>query len=81
MTAFFRILCALLAFLTCAPRHALAYSVKDMKEMEAKVKGLVAKNMPSVVALIGDKVPGSGSGVIVKEDGLILTAGHVTYGN
>ena len=81
MTASFRILCALLAFLTCAQRHARAYSVQEMKEMEVKVKGLVSKNMPAVVALIGDKVPGSGSGVIVKEDGLILTAGHVTYGN
>lgn len=59
MTASFRILCALLAFLTCAQRHALAYSVKEMKEMEVKVKGLVSKNMPAVVALIGDKVPGS----------------------
>ncbi len=81
MTALSRIFVALLTLVVCASREALAFSVKEMKEIEVKVKALVVKNMPSVVALIGDKVPGSGSGVIVKEDGLILTAGHVTSGN
>ena len=81
MNAPFRLLCALLAFMTCSARPALAFTVAQMKEMEAKVQALVVKNMPSVVALIGEKVPGSGSGVIVNAEGLILTAGHVTYGN
>jgi len=46
-----------------------------------KVKRVVATNMPAVVSLIGEKVPGAGSGVVVSADGLILTAGHVTHGN
>ncbi len=49
--------------------------------MEAKVKKIYSKNLPAVVALVGTKVPGSGSGVIVNEEGLILTAAHVTHGN
>ena len=58
-----------------------AFTVQQMKEMEAKVKNLVTKNTPSVVSLIGEKKPGAGSGVIVSADGLILTAAHVTQGN
>ena len=81
MTAILRLLCALAAFVSWIVQPAHAFTVAQMKEMEAKVKALVMKNMPSVVALIGEKVPGSGSGVIIREDGLILTAGHVTYGN
>ncbi len=81
MTASLRILCALVAFTFCTVPAAPAFTVGQMKEMEAKVKRVVAANMPSVVALIGEKVPGSGSGVIVSADGLILTAAHVTYGN
>ena len=81
MTAILRLLCALAAFVSWIVQPVHAFTVAQMKEMEAKVKALVMKNMPSVVALIGEKVPGSGSGVIIREDGLILTAGHVTYGN
>ena len=81
MTATLRLLFALAAFVSWIVQPAHAFTVAQMKEMEAKVKALVMKNMPSVVALIGEKVPGSGSGVIIREDGLILTAGHVTYGN
>lgn len=58
-----------------------AYTVEQMKEMEAKVKALVEKNTPSVVSLIGEKSPGAGSGTIISADGLILTAAHVTKGN
>ncbi len=58
-----------------------AYTVEQMKEMEARVKALVEKNTPSVVSLIGEKSPGAGSGTIVTADGLILTAAHVTKGN
>jgi len=81
MTSFLRSLCALVAFAICTARPTLAFTVSELKEMEAKVQALVVKNTPSVVALIGEKVHGSGSGVIVSPDGLILTAGHVTYGN
>ena len=81
MTASLRILCALFAFTFCAVRPARAFTVDQMKGMETKVKKLVAVNMPAVVALIGEKVPGAGSGVVVSADGIILTAGHVTHGN
>lgn len=78
MTTLPRLFAALLIFIT-APLHA--YTVQEMKDIESKVKVLVAKNTPAVVSLIGEKTSGSGSGVIVNEDGLILTAGHVTRGN
>ena len=61
------------------PLHA--YTVAEMKQMEGKVEQLVAKNTPAVVSLLGETIPGAGSGTIVSADGLILTAGHVTRGN
>ena len=81
MTAILRFLCALAALLFSIALPADAYTVQQMKEMEVKVKKVVAANMPAVVSLMGDKVPGAGSGVVVNAEGLILTAGHVTYGN
>ena len=58
-----------------------AFTVQQMKEMEAKVKTVVARNTPSVVSLMGEMRPGAGSGTIISADGLILTAAHVTRGN
>ena len=58
-----------------------AYTVAEMKEMEAKVKSVVTKDTPAVVSLMGKTVPGAGSGTIVSADGIILTAAHVTQGN
>ena len=81
MTASLRILCALLAFTFSIALPTQAFTVSQLKEMEVKVKKLVTVNTPAVVSLIGEKVPGAGSGVVVTEDGLILTAGHVTVGN
>ena len=50
-------------------------SVADLKAIERHVKALAAKVSPSVVAVqIGS---GSGSGVVISADGLVLTAGHV----
>lgn len=59
--------------------HA-ADTVKEMRDREAKVKAIVQRVMPCVVAVVSadDDKPGSGSGVIVSKDGLILTAAHVT---
>jgi serine protease Do len=50
-------------------------SVADLRLMEQKVKELVHRVTPAVVDVqIGN---GSGSGVIISADGLVLTAGHV----
>jgi serine protease Do len=75
MTKLVRFLIAI-AF-ALAPLHAL--TVQEMKEMEAKVKAVVEKKTPAVVSLFAGR--GTGSGVVVSADGLILTAAHVTQGN
>jgi serine protease Do len=50
-------------------------SVADLRTMERHVKALVARVSPAVVAVeVGN---GSGSGVVISADGLVLTAGHV----
>lgn len=76
-----RLLFAFLVLTVSLASPLRAYTLGQMKEMEAKVKSLVAKNMPAVVSLIGEKTSGAGSGVVVSADGLILTAAHVTRGN
>ena len=49
--------------------------VKELKLLQERVKSVVDKVTPATVAvLLG---PGAGSGVIVSEDGLVLTAAHV----
>jgi len=47
----------------------------DLKEMQAHVKLVAARVMPAVV---NAKAKAQGSGVIISEDGLVLTAGHVS---
>jgi len=50
-------------------------SMADLKTIEQHVQKLVQKVSPAVVAVeVGN---GSGSGVIISSDGLVLTAGHV----
>ena len=50
-------------------------SIADLKAMEQRVETLVAQISPAVVAVeVGS---GSGSGVVISPDGLVLTAGHV----
>src|SRR4051812_10305395 len=51
-------------------------NLDDLKAIENHVKEVLAKVIPCTVGL---RVGGaSGSGVIISEDGLILTAGHVS---
>lgn len=54
-------------------------SVEELKSLQDTVKAMVAKVTPATVALSFEL--GSGSGVIVSEDGLILTAAHVVSRN
>ena len=50
-------------------------TLDDLRTMERQVKALAARVSPAVVAVeVGS---GSGSGVIISADGLVLTAGHV----
>lgn len=51
-------------------------TVEELRDIEKHVQKVLEKVLPAVVAVrVG---PGQGSGVIVKEDGTILTAGHVS---
>ncbi len=72
---------ATISLLLLSPQSQGAITPQDLKATEAKVLEVVRKCMPCTVSLIpAGQVPepGSGSGVIVSEDGLILTAAHVT---
>ncbi|MGF1634839.1 MAG: S1C family serine protease [Phycisphaerae bacterium] len=50
-------------------------SLAELRDLERRVERTVARVMPAVVAIRGGV--GGGSGVIITEDGLVLTAGHV----
>lgn len=77
---FFRLSLALFAAFSLAAPSLRAESIDELKTREHKVQEVAKKVMPSVVAIMSKdpKKPGSGSGVIVQKDGLILTAAHVT---
>jgi serine protease Do len=54
---------------------AVPVTLDDLKTMERHVKALAARVSPAVVAVeVGS---GTGSGVVISADGLVLTAGHV----
>ena len=64
--------------LPAAFSKAIPASIADLKAIEEHVKALVARVSSAVVAVeVGD---GSGSGVVITADGLIVTAGHVCGG-
>jgi len=51
-------------------------SIEDLRTIQKEVKAVLEKVKPAVVAVqVGNA---AGSGVIVRKDGLILTAGHVS---
>jgi serine protease Do len=59
-----------------ALEKATPESIDDLKAIQQQVKMVLERVMPcTVCVLVGG---GSGSGVIISEDGYILTAGHVS---
>jgi serine protease Do len=66
------------AWIWAEPPPAAEPTLEEFKERETRVKAVVDKVLPAVVAITSDTPVGTGSGVIVSEDGLILTAAHVT---
>ena len=75
-------------FFLSAPRVVVSQQVpsaiEELREVESKVKQVVAANMQACVSVSelgpGGSIMGAGSGVIVSKDGLIYTAGHVMVG-
>ncbi len=65
----------------CNPVAGTDTNLEQLREIEKQVQEVVRQNLEVVVA-VTDGI-GYGSGVIVSEDGLVLTAGHVmiTGGN
>jgi len=61
-----------------AAKNDRPVSVEELKAIQAQVRAVTDQVIPATVCLqVGSA---SGSGVIVSEDGLILTAGHVVAG-
>jgi hypothetical protein len=48
--------------------------------LERKVRAAGAKALPAVLAVKSRSGPGYASGVIISEDGLVLSQAHVTHG-
>src|SRR5262245_41827123 len=57
-------------------------SVEDLKAIQDQVKLVLKKTMPATVAIVIPDPRGrgvaAGSGVIISEDGYVLTAGHIS---
>jgi serine protease Do len=65
------------AFLKKAPE-----GVADLRAIQERVKAVLKKAIPAVVAIIirdpFERGTAAGSGVIITEDGFVLTAGHIS---
>lgn len=52
-------------------------SIQDLRNIQTKVNTLVKSVLPATVSLSSLEIGASGSGVIINQEGLILTAAHV----
>ncbi len=79
---FLVLLLALGIFIPRVVQAADPSSVSELKRIEAKSRAVAARVVGATVGIINQSLAtsgrlGEGSGVVVSEDGIILTAGHV----
>jgi serine protease Do len=53
----------------------------ELRGIETRVKAVYGKTLPATVALLSDAAGSSGSGTVIRPDGLIATAAHVVMGS
>ena len=68
------------ALIAWSPAQIPLDSPQALLRLEQKVANVARESLPVTVALIAESTGASGSGVIVSEDGLVLTAAHVIQG-
>jgi serine protease Do len=55
----------------------LVENIKDLKKLDRRIVAMAGPSTAATVSLVSKGGGGAGSGVIVSEEGIILTAGHV----
>lgn len=68
-----------LAVGTAVAREPLT-DLQALMDLESKVQAVALKARPATVALLSERSGSSGSGVVVNQQGLVLTAAHVVQG-
>jgi serine protease Do len=74
------LLASLLVCGTLSQAAAPVRTLADLQALQEKAAHVADKVTPTTVALISERTGSSGSGVVITEDGLVLTAAHVIQG-